>query len=83
MWPAAYRAVREALEAAPPRTFVARTRAFTLLKLHGQTICRRSTPRCAACPVAACCPFFARGASRARGRRGWRSSPSAARKALK
>ena len=30
--------------------------AHQLLHRHGQTICKRSTPQCAACPLSAGCP---------------------------
>lgn len=37
--------------------FAARQRAFLLLKIHGQSLCRRSTPNCEACPIANRCAF--------------------------
>ena len=37
--------------------FAARQRAFLLLKIHGQSLCRRSTPICGACPIAESCAF--------------------------
>ena len=40
-----------------PPNFVALQRAFLLLKIHGQSICRRSTPHCDACPISATCAF--------------------------
>ena len=33
----------------------ARERAYLLLKQHGQTLCKRSKPACAGCPVASSC----------------------------
>ncbi len=33
--------------------------AHLLLREHGKTICRRSTPRCEACPVKKTCAYFA------------------------
>jgi endonuclease-3 len=39
--------------------FDARTRAYLLLKCHGQALCKRTNPKCGACPVSACCAFFA------------------------
>ena len=40
-------------------TFAARTRAYLLLKCHGQKLCKRTNPKCSACPVSASCAFFA------------------------
>jgi endonuclease-3 len=34
--------------------------AHQLLKLHGQELCRRSEPRCTACPIRATCAFVIR-----------------------
>ena len=48
-----------------PATFEARTRAYLLLKQHGQTLCKRTKPKCEQCPVNARCAFFA---SKTRGR---------------
>jgi endonuclease III len=45
------------IESAVPSSFEARQRAFLLLKIHGQSLCKRSTPDCGACPVAATCAF--------------------------
>jgi len=42
-----------------PAKFDARTRAYLLLKCHGQTLCKRTNPRCEECPVAGSCAFFA------------------------
>jgi endonuclease III len=38
-------------------------KAHQLLKRHGQEICRRSAPRCMACPVRPVCAFGRRGSS--------------------
>jgi len=38
-------------------TFDARTRAFLLLKRHGQTLCKRTNPKCGECPVADACAY--------------------------
>jgi endonuclease-3 len=54
---ATYRDAQQAIEAELPSTFEARTRAFLLLKCHGQELCRRTKPRCDECPVAFCCLF--------------------------
>jgi endonuclease III len=54
---AGYRSASAALDAALPRTFGARIRAYVLLKKHGEEICKRSRPQCERCPVASDCPF--------------------------
>ena len=41
-----------------PETFDARTRAYLLLKRHGQELCKRANPRCDQCPVNTCCRFY-------------------------
>lgn len=56
---ASYRASKEAIEAEVPATFEARTRAYLLLKRHGQEVCKRTTPRCEACPLRPDCRFAA------------------------
>jgi endonuclease III len=43
------------IEAEVPPTFDAHTRAYLLLKCHGQQLCKRSNPKCTACPVRASC----------------------------
>jgi len=53
-----YREGRRLIEAEIPATLAARQRAFLLLKAHGQTVCKRSTPRCDACPIARMCAYF-------------------------
>lgn len=42
-----------------PAKFDARTRAYLLLKIHGQKVCKRTNPKCAECPVASSCAYFA------------------------
>jgi endonuclease III len=45
---------------APDReAFHPRIRAYLLLKCHGQTLCKRTNPKCSACPVSNSCAFFA------------------------
>jgi endonuclease III len=46
-----YRAVQKALADQSPSTCPPLIAAHQLLKLHGQELCRRSAPRCPACPV--------------------------------
>jgi len=51
---------RSAQEAAAPRLEPRcdrLIRAHLLLRRHGQTLCRRSRPRCEACPVASVCAY--------------------------
>jgi endonuclease III len=54
-----YREAQEAIESEVPPTFDARTRAYLLLKHHGQTTCKRTNPKCTQCPVNANCAYFA------------------------
>jgi endonuclease III len=53
-----YRAAREALEdeCARPGILEKMTAAHQLFKRHGQELCRRSAPRCEACPLRKTCP---------------------------
>jgi endonuclease III len=54
-----YREAQETLETEVPAKFDARARAYMLLKIHGQEVCKRTKPKCALCPVSSCCAFFA------------------------
>src|SRR5436309_3451615 len=54
-----YREAQLAIAAEVPETFDARTRAYLLLKHHGQEICKRTKPKCEECPVNSNCAFFA------------------------
>jgi endonuclease III len=54
---ATYRDAQAAIEAESPREFHARTRAYLLLKVHGQTLCKRTNPKCDACPLQADCAY--------------------------
>ncbi len=54
-----YREAQQAIEAEIPKSIDARTRAYLLLKRHGQTLCKRRNPKCDDCPVASCCAFAA------------------------
>lgn len=49
-----------------PARFDARVRAYLLLKVHGQVVCKRTNPKCGECPVAVECAYFA-GRRRGRG----------------
>ncbi len=55
-----YKSAQAAVEPLIPRTCAARTRAFHLLRAHGQTLCKNSAPDCDACPLAPDCAFAAR-----------------------
>jgi endonuclease III len=56
---ATYRSAKQALDGELPRDYDARIRAYLVLKRHGQTVCKRTRPRCELCPLAASCPSFA------------------------
>ena len=58
-----YREAQQAIKAAVPEEFAPRRRAYLLLKLHGQEICKRTSPQCTRCPLSANCAFFGKGAS--------------------
>lgn len=53
-----YRAARDILSAGLPETFVARQRAYLLLKKHGQQTCKRSHPKCEMCPLTGRCAYI-------------------------
>jgi endonuclease-3 len=59
-----YREAQQAIEAEVPEKFDARTRAYLLLKRHGQEVCKRTKPKCSHCPINSSCAFF--GSSRRR-----------------
>jgi endonuclease III len=50
-----YALAQEIIATEVPATFDARARAYLLLKCHGQQLCKRSSPKCSACPVAPSC----------------------------
>jgi endonuclease III len=54
-----YREAQQVIAADVPETFDARTRAYLLLKRHGQEICKHTRPKCEKCPVNSNCTFFA------------------------
>jgi endonuclease III len=66
-YPVTYREAQALLEAAIPEQFHPRQRAYLLLKEHGQTLCKRSKPKCEECPVRLHCAYFA-GKDRGRSR---------------
>jgi endonuclease III len=58
-----YRQAQQAIDTEVPAKFDARTRAFLLLKTHGQQLCKRTNPKCDGCPVNSLCAYFARSTS--------------------
>jgi endonuclease-3 len=62
-----YREAKALIEAEIPEQFHPRQRAYLLLKEHGQTLCKRSKPKCKECPVRMHCAYFA-GKNRGRSR---------------
>jgi endonuclease III len=55
-----YREAQQSIIAEVPEEFDARTRAYLLLKRHGQELCKRTRPKCSECPVSASCAYFSR-----------------------
>ena len=55
-----YRFAQELIDAQVAATLEARQRGYLLLKHHGQTLCRRTKPKCAECPVREVCRFALR-----------------------
>jgi endonuclease III len=62
-----YREAQSLIESEIPKQFHPRMRAYLLLKEHGQTICKRSKPKCEECTVSSHCSYFA-GKDRGRNR---------------
>ncbi len=54
-----YREAQQAIESQVPRKADSRMRAFLLLKQHGQTLCKRTNPKCEQCPLKASCAYYA------------------------
>ena len=54
-----YREAQQIVAGELPPRFDARSRAYLLLKHHGQQLCKSSKPKCDACPVASGCSFAA------------------------
>ena len=52
-----YREAQRLIAASVPETLQARTRAYLLLKQHGQMLCKRAKPKCEECPVASKCAY--------------------------
>jgi endonuclease-3 len=55
---AIYKSVQEAVAAELPRGAEKVARAHVVLRMHGKSICRDTTPLCAECPVSAMCAFY-------------------------
>jgi endonuclease III len=55
---ATYKEAQEMIAEEVPAKLDARTRAYLLLKRHGQTVCKLKNPKCGECPVAKSCAFF-------------------------
>jgi endonuclease III len=62
---ATYREAQEEIETGVPEKFDGRTRAFLLLKRHGQEVCKLTKPKCAQCGLSSACAYFA-GSTRGR-----------------
>jgi endonuclease-3 len=54
-----YKEAQSMIARGVPEKFDARTRAYLLLKCHGQKLCKRTNPKCSECPVAGECAYFA------------------------
>jgi len=54
---ATYRLVLDAIHGQLPRDYDSLIRAHQLLRQHGQALCKRSQPRCTACPVRYNCNY--------------------------
>jgi endonuclease III len=55
---ASYKSAQEAVSAAFPESIPAQTRAYLLIKAHGETLCKTTHPRCERCPVRSSCDYF-------------------------
>jgi endonuclease III len=53
---AIYAAAQRALDTLPA-AFDARIRSYLLIERHGHTLCKRSKPLCARCPLQSRCAF--------------------------
>ena len=53
---ATYREAQRLIQQELPEQFHPRQRAYLLLKVHGQTICK-TKPKCAVCPIASHCAY--------------------------
>jgi len=56
---ATYREEQRVIASELPETFDARTRAYLLLKRHGQQLCKRNNPKCPECLLRPHCAYAA------------------------
>jgi endonuclease III len=56
---ATYREEQRIIATELPETFDSRARAYLLLKLHGQQLCKRTNPKCSECPLRPHCAYAA------------------------
>jgi endonuclease III len=63
-----YQEAQKAIADEIPANFDARTRAYLLLKWHGQEFCKRTKPKCDKCPVSSLCAYHS---GNRRGRGNW------------
>ena len=54
-----YRQAKLDIESQVPESFAARQRAYLLLKIHGQSLCKRTNPKCDECPINRECAYAA------------------------
>lgn len=54
-----YKEAQQAIEEEVGKKVDARSRAYLLIKQHGQTVCKRTKPKCDQCPVASRCAYYA------------------------
>lgn len=52
-----YKAAQRMIDEELPQDFTARTRAYLLLKRHGQELCKRTSPICDSCPLRLACAY--------------------------
>lgn len=57
---AIYREEQSIIDRELPPTYDARTRAYLLLKQHGQQLCKRTNPKCTECPLKRDCAYAIR-----------------------
>lgn len=53
-----YKSVQRMIAEEVPAKFDPRMRAYLLLKIHGQQLCKRTNPKCGSCPVKDSCAFI-------------------------
>lgn len=57
---ASYRAAQDYVASELPRESSALQRAYLLLKMHGEKLCKNTKPLCEDCPVSSACAYFQR-----------------------